>query len=62
MSEENKTYKIVRIYFDYAHPDHRKVIETGLTLEDAQEHCSREDTHYKLPSGTVVWFDGYTEE
>ena len=50
-------YKIVRLYKDSEHPDHQKVIKTGLTEEEAQEHCQREDTHE--PN---VWFDGYTEE
>ena len=51
------TYKIVRMYRDDEHPDHLRVIETGLTLEEAQEHCRREDTREE-----GVWFDGYDEE
>jgi hypothetical protein len=50
------TYKIVQYHFDENHPNHRKVIKTGLTLEEAQEHCSDESTHGD------GWFDGYTEE
>jgi hypothetical protein len=50
------TYKIVRFHFDENHPDHHKVIKTGLTLEEAQEHCSDEATHGD------GWFDGYTDE
>lgn len=50
------TYKIVRFVFDEADPDHGKVIKRGLSLEEAQEHCQREDTHGD------GWFDGYTEE
>jgi len=50
------TYKIVRFHYDNSHPDHRKVIRTGLTLEEAREHCRTDITH-----GTD-WFDGYTEE
>lgn len=46
------TYKIVRFKFN----DESEVIETGLTLEEAQEHCQRDDTHGD------GWFDGYTEE
>ena len=49
-------YKIIRFYRE-DHPDHQKVIKTGLTKEEAQEHCQREDTREK-----GVWFDGYTEE
>lgn len=49
-------YKIVRFTFDKNHPDNHKVIKRGLTLEEAQAHCSRDDTREK-----GVWFDGYTE-
>ena len=38
-------YKIVRFYKDSNHQDHNKVIKTGLTEAEAQEHCQREDTH-----------------
>tara|TARA_R100000935_G_scaffold50477_1_gene76399 strand:+ start:469 stop:624 length:156 start_codon:yes stop_codon:yes gene_type:complete len=50
-------YKIVRFTFNDNHPDNHKVIESGLTLEEAQEHCRRDDT-----SVAGVWFDGYEEE
>lgn len=50
------TYKIIRFWRDNDDKN-GETIKTGLTLEEAQEHCSREDTH---ESG--VWFDGYTEE
>ena len=33
-----------------------EVTKTGLTLDEAQEHCNREDTQGEN------WFDGYTEE
>ena len=60
-------YKIVRKFF--RHPD--ELISTGLTLEEAQEHCTdpesssstatTEDgedlTRHKGP-----WFDAYYEE
>ena len=46
------TYKIVRFYQDGRD---RKTIKEGLTLEEAQAHCEREDTH------GVGWFDGYTD-
>jgi hypothetical protein len=48
------TYKIVRFYRDEDKAS--EVIETGLTLEEAQEHCRRDDTHGD------GWFDGYDEE
>lgn len=47
-----KTYKIIRFRFK---KDNR-VIKTGLSLKEAQEHCQSEKTHGK------GWFDGYTEE
>lgn len=46
------TYKIIRFYSQ----DDREVIEEGLTLEEAQEHCNRKDTHGD------GWFDGYEKE
>ena len=46
------TYRIVRMRFNKPN----KVIKRGLTLEEAQEHCRREDTH------GPGWFDGYEEE
>ena len=48
-------YKIVRFYQDVK--KNNKTIKTGLTLEQAQEHCQRKDTQK-----TGVWFDGYTKE
>ena len=47
-----KTYKIIRFKFE----GRKRTIERGLTLEEAQAHCSREDTHGD------GWFDGYEEE
>lgn len=62
------TYKIVRHYF---HGSRRRVIDSGLTLEQAQEHCA----HLETSSSTAVsaagkrrtrehgpWFDGYQKE
>lgn len=49
------TFRIVRFYRDtFLEP--REVIDTGLTLQEAREHCSREDTHGD------GWFDGYEQE
>jgi len=49
------TYRIVRFYRDtWLEP--REVIDTGLTLDEAQAHCRREDTRGD------DWFDGYEEE
>lgn len=52
MDNEEQTYKIVRFYREHG----SEVIATGLTLEEAQEWCSRDDTR------GVDWFDGYTKE
>jgi hypothetical protein len=51
------TYKIVRKYRDGNHPDNNKVIKTGLSLEEAQEHCKDPETRE-----AGVWFDCYYEE
>lgn len=56
------TYQIVRHYYEDDHPDHLAVIRSGLTLEEAQAHCRRDDTHEMGPDGLAVWFDGYQEE
>lgn len=55
--EDDETYKIVRMYADPNHAWHRTVIDTGLSLAEAQAHCRRDDTR---ESG--VWFDGYEAE
>lgn len=46
------TYKIIRFRRD----GENEVRERGLTLDEAQAHCSREDTH------GPDWFDGYDKE
>jgi len=51
------TYKIVRKHFDMNHPDHNKLVASGLTLEEAQEHCSDESTHEK-----GIWMDVFYED
>ena len=51
------TYKIVRKYRDSSHPDNYKVIDYGLSLEEAQAHCN--DPSTREPG---VWFDCYYEE
>jgi len=50
--DDEDTYSIVRFHFQ----SERVVIDTGLSLEEAQEHCSRDDTHGE------GWFDGYVTE
>lgn len=46
------TYKIIRFRFNGTN----RVIKRGLTLQEAQTHCSDPKT-----SGDG-WFDGYAEE
>ena len=61
------TYKIVRMYFQGG----KRVIERGLTLEQAQVHCSDPETSSTTCTTSVgrrrttqrgPWFDGYSEE
>jgi hypothetical protein len=47
-----KTYNIIRFRMD----GNNEIIETGLSLEEAKEHCQNPET-----SGEG-WFDGYNEE
>jgi hypothetical protein len=50
--DDDKTYYVKRMWQN----GNREIIKTGLTLEEAQEHCQRDDTHGD------GWFDGYDEE
>jgi hypothetical protein len=47
------TYKIIRFHQG---PTDSEIIATGLTLDEAQAHCRRDDTHGD------GWFDGYDTE
>lgn len=57
-------YKIVRFYADNR-PN--RIIERGLTLEEAQEHCNDPETSSSTASArkrkriSGQWFDGYVE-
>lgn len=62
-----KTYKIVRKFFKYP----GETIKEGLTLEEAQEHCSDPETSSRtctdkenvlLTEEKGPWFDAYYEE
>jgi len=62
-------YKIVRFYRDAK--IRRRVLDTGLTLREAQEHCNNPETSSSTATGKVarertrrigVWFDGYERE
>jgi len=61
------TYRIKRLYMNHPH----EVIATGLTLEEAQEHCNDPETSYKTCTSEEglrrtaekgIWFDGYDIE
>lgn len=63
------TYKIVRVFRDK--PGKKWVIKTGLTLEEAKEHCSSLQTSSRTATGVKTdmltrqhgpWFDTFTEE
>ena len=47
-----ETFKIIRFCFQ----GENRVIKRGLTLEEAKEWCSKEETHGE------GWFDGFDEE
>ena len=60
-------YKIIRMYFK----SRSRVIERGLTLEEAQQHCRNPETSSTTCTSTAgkrrtrskgQWFDGYEEE
>ena len=60
------SYKIIRFFFNGG----KRVIKRGLTLEQAQAHCTDPETSSstcKLPSNVRrtkqrgPWFDGYDE-
>jgi hypothetical protein len=63
------TYKIVRMYLAAEHDI--EVIETGLTLHEAKQHCCDRETSsrtctlpdlIKLTAERGPWFDGFEEE
>lgn len=63
------TYKIIRFFQREDIPN--EVIETGLTLEQAQEHCEDPNTSSRtamakwakaITKNCGAWFDGYREE
>ena len=54
LSHAEATYKIIRFKFKAEN----EVIATGLTLEEVQEHCNRDDTKNEEEG----WFDGFTKE
>ncbi len=63
------TYKIVRMYKEAQ--IRRRTIDTGLTLEEAQAHCSDPETSSSTATKPTprartrrlgAWFDGYEVE
>jgi len=71
MSQEEieNTYRIVRFYADPG--IEREIICEGLSLEEAQDHCSDPETSSKTATSSEAmartsargsWFDGFTEE
>ncbi len=63
------SYKIIRFYKDGDKPN--RTIKHGLTLEEAQEHCSDPETSSSTAKGARArriteafgpWFEGYDEE
>ena len=52
MFSPKTTYKIIRFRFN----DGRRTIKGGLSLEEAQAHCSSPKTHGE------GWFDGFRQE
>lgn len=62
------TYQIVRFY---ATKGQRRVLNRGLTLEQAQEHCNNPETssttckkwsNVRRTKKYGQWFDGYQKE
>lgn len=51
------TYRIVRMHFNGKH----RITRRGLTLEEAQAHCSDPKTS-SHSTGPGAWFDGYEED
>jgi hypothetical protein len=52
------TYKIIRFRFR----GENEVIRRGVTLDEAQAHCSDESTHGGDTEDGTAWFDGYEAE
>ena len=50
---EPRIYRIIRFRFE----GRRTTVRNNVTLTEAQEHCSRDDTHGTRAG--VRWFDGY---
>jgi hypothetical protein len=62
-------YKVQRLYFN--RPGHKRTIKSGLSLAQAQAHCSDPETssstcrltrNVKRTEQYGPWFDSYTQE
>lgn len=62
------TYKIVRCY---ANTPRKRTLLTGLSLEQAQEHCNSHETSSRTATSSAAkaitrrngpWFDAYYKE
>ena len=51
------TYRIVRFWQDDRGSE---IVVRGLTRDQAQAHCQRDDT--RGTTGGVAWFDGFEKE
>lgn len=63
-------YKIVRHFFNSDRAPRRRIVKTGLTLAEAQAHCSDPETSSRTCTTRAArrrteqygaWFDGYEE-
>lgn len=60
-------YKVIRFYFRGG----KRVLKRGLSLSEAQQHCSNPETSSSTAKSTLAvrrtakygpWFDGYDKE
>lgn len=60
-------YKVIRFYFKGG----KRVLRRGLSLSEAQQHCSNPETSSSTAKGPLAvrrtakygpWFDGYDKE
>lgn len=67
--EARKRYKVQRVYFN--NPGRFRTILSGLTLAEAQAHCSDPETSSRTCTKSAgkartrklgPWFDSYTED
>lgn len=57
-SDPDDRYDIVRHFYD-SRPS--VIVRRGLTLDDAQAHCRRDDTRGGSVDDGTAWFDGYED-